>query len=73
MNLKKFLKAYRATYGYCWGFEKWQLMYMDAYYEAYEESRKLLDSYLSRNKFLFRTDIFDLHMWKATAKRILKR
>ena len=48
-------------------------MYMDAYYEAYEESLKRLNPYLSRNRFLFWTDIFDLHMWKATAKRILKK
>lgn len=72
-NLRKYFKAYKKSYGYQWGFEKWQLMYMNAYYEAYEDSLKRLNPYLSRNKFLFWTDIFDLHMWKATAKRILKR
>ena len=59
--------------GYQWGFEKWQLMYMDAYYEAYEDSCKVLGPYLVRDKALFWTDYFDPHIIKKAIKGFLQR
>lgn len=72
-NLRKYFRAYKKAYGYHWGFEKWQLMYGDAYYEAYEDSCKVLGPYLSREKALFWTDYFDTHILKAAIKALLHR
>ena len=72
-NLRKYFRAYKKAYGYHWGFERWQLMYGDAYYEAYEDSCKVLGPYLSREKALFWTDYFDPHILKAAIKSLLHR
>ena len=64
-ELKRYMRLYKETYGYKWGFEQWQLMYMDAYYEAYEETCKDLDPWLMREKSLFNRDYLDKHFWKT--------
>lgn len=72
-NLRKYFRAYKKAYGYQWGFERWQLMYGDAYYEAYEDSCKVLGPYLSRKKALFWTDYLDPHILKRVVKCFLLR
>ena len=71
-NLQKFLKEYKKSYGLQWGFERWQLMYADAYYEAYEDTCEVLGEYLNRTKPLFFSDYFSLHFIKQAAKKFLK-
>lgn len=73
VNLRKYFRAYKKSFGYHWGFERWQLMYADAYYEAYEDSCKDLGPYLSREKALFWTDYFDPHILKSEIKAMLHR
>lgn len=72
-ELRKFFREYRKAYGYQWGFEKWQLMYAEAYYEAYEDSCKTLGAYLNRTKPLFVHDYFKLHFIKLAIKRLVNR
>lgn len=70
-NLRRFFSLYEKAYGYQWGFECWQLMYADAYYEAYEDTCKQLGPYLRREKALFLRDYFSIHYLKVTLRRIL--
>ena len=72
-DIRKCLRLYKQTYGYQWGFEKWQLMYDNIYYEAYEDSCKALGPYLAREKPLFWTDYFDPHILKILLKNWLKK
>jgi len=37
-NLKKYMDVFKRFYGFRWGMERWQLMYADAYYEAYADT-----------------------------------
>lgn len=71
-RLKQYLKAYKNVYGYCWGIEQWQTMYINAYWEAYKETEEVFEPWLSGSKFLFWTDLFDLHIWKNVLRRIIK-
>ena len=70
-NLKKYLNEYKKAYGMQWGFEKWQLMYAEAYYEAYEDTCTYLGAYLSGEKPIFLRDYLTLRNIKRIIKRII--
>lgn len=71
--LQLYFRAYKKAYGYQWGFEKWQLMYANIYYEAYEDSCKAFGHYLTREKPLFWTDYFDPHIVKCMIRDALRK
>ncbi len=70
-NLKKFLVEYKNSYGMQWGFDRWQLMYVDAYYEAYEDTCTYIGKYLSGEEPLFLKDYFSVHYIKKIIKKVL--
>lgn len=55
-NLIRFLETYSRVNGRGWGVEDWQIQYMDAYYESYQETYKILGPWLSGAKPLFLAD-----------------
>ena len=55
-NLVRFLKTYSRVNGYGWGVEDWQIPYMDAYYESYQETYKTLGPWISGANPLFLSD-----------------
>ena len=72
-DLRKYYRLYIKTYGYTWGFDQWQLMYADLYYEAYKDSLRILGPYLYRNRPLFFRDYFNSHIIKQKIKSVLGR
>jgi len=69
--LRKFFSYYKNQFGYQWGFEKWQLKYDYAYFEAYEDTLKTLGKWLSCGEPLYFVDCLKPHFLKIRIKKYL--
>lgn len=69
----KYMKIYRNNYGYQWGFETWQLTYMNLYYESYIATYEKLGMYLSQKKMFKVSQCFRIHNIKMSIRNILRK
>ena len=67
------MHSYREVYAYQWGFEEWMTMYFDVIYEAYDDSRKMIEYYLDGTKPFMKIHRLEWRYWKQFIKKIMRR
>lgn len=71
--LKQYLKSYQNMYGRRWCILEWYERLIGQFSEGYADSYKYYGKYLTKEKLLYFSDLFEIEYWKRMIKKFFNK